>query len=279
VRRILIFLIFIVGVLAATATYLSLKKTKTTDTITLYGNVDVRQVDIAFRVNGRVDKLLFQEGDFVPEGTLMSTLDTAPYKDQVRQAKAAVNSTKASLRNAKLLLKRRKELLKSGGTAQEDYENALASKEIAVATQSEAIAALGVALTALKDTRVFAPSEGIILTRIREPGAVVKAADPVCTLSLTSPVWVRAFIKEPQLGIVYPGMPAEITTDTPGGPIYKGHVGFISPVAEFTPKTVETTELRVDLVYRIRVIAENPDKGLRQGMPVTVSLRLAKKNK
>jgi HlyD family secretion protein len=67
-------------------------------------------------------------------------------------------------------------------------------------------------------------------------------------------------------------MPAEVYTDTPGGKVYKAAVGFISPVSEFTPKTVETTQLRTDLVYRIRVYADNPDLGLRQGMPVTVKL-------
>ena len=69
-------------------------------------------------------------------------------------------------------------------------------------------------------------------------------------------------------------MSAYIHTDTPHGKVYSGTVGFISPVSEFTPKTVETTELRTDLVYRIRVYAQNPDRGLRQGMPVTVKLVL-----
>jgi HlyD family secretion protein len=119
---------------------------------------------------------------------------------------------------------------------------------------------------------VYAPSEGIILTRVREPGSVVREGDPVYTLSIVSPVWIRAFIPEPLLGVVYPNMQAEVFTNTENGPTYKGHVGFISPVAEFTPKTVETTELRTDLVYRLRIIADNPDQGLRQGMPVTVKL-------
>ncbi|MAW82513.1 MAG: secretion protein HlyD, partial [Parvularcula sp.] len=57
--------------------------------------------------------------------------------------------------------------------------------------------------------------------------------------------------------------------------VYKGQVGFISPVAEFTPKTVETRELRTALVYRLRIIVDNPDGGLRQGMPVTVTLEAA----
>jgi HlyD family secretion protein len=70
-------------------------------------------------------------------------------------------------------------------------------------------------------------------------------------------------------------MAAKATTDTAPDRPYSGQIGFISPTAEFTPKTVETRELRTDLVYRLRVMMDNPDGGLRQGMPVTVSLPLA----
>jgi HlyD family secretion protein len=87
-------------------------------------------------------------------------------------------------------------------------------------------------------------------------------------------VWVRTYVDEPDLGQVYPGQKATVRTDSGG--VYKGQVGFISPQAEFTPKTVETTELRTDLVYRLRVIVADPDEGLRQGMPVTVILEKRK---
>ena len=98
--------------------------------------------------------------------------------------------------------------------------------------------------------------------------------NPFNTLSLISPIWIRAYVNEAQLGDIYPNMPADIYTDRRDGKVYHGHIGFISPVAEFTPKTVETTNLRTDLVYRLRIIADNPDEGLRQGMPVTVKLPL-----
>jgi HlyD family secretion protein len=243
--------------------------------LVLYGNVDVRQVDLGFRVKGRVESMPFQEGDFVSSGTLMATLDKQPYIDEVNQALANVESVRTSLKNAEKLLKRRQDLVGDGGVSIEDFENALSSKEVLVANLKQAEASLGIVQTNLRDTELYAPSDGVILTRIRESGTVVKEADPVYTLSLTSPVWIRAFVTEPLLGVVYPGMPAEIITDTKGAPIYKGHVGFISPVAEFTPKSVETTELRIDLVYRLRIIADNPDNGLRQGMPVTVKLKKA----
>lgn len=241
--------------------------------LTLYGNVDIRQVDLGFRVKGRVETMPFQEGDFVAQGVLMGVLDKEPYEDQVRQAAAHIESAKASLANSKLLVQRRKELYGTGGIAQQDIDDAMAAEKINDASLKEAVAALGVAETNLKDTELYSPADGTILTRIREPGTVVREADPIYTLSLISPIWVRAYVSEPQLGLIYPGMPAEVYTDT-SSQVYKGQIGFISPVAEFTPKTVETTQLRTDLVYRLRVIVDNPDRGLRQGMPVTVKLQL-----
>lgn len=244
------------------------------DSILLYGNVDVRQVQLGFRVEGRVQTMLFEEGDFVAEGIKMAELDKQPYVDQILQAKANADSITHSLRNAEKLLQRRSELITDGSISQEDYDNALAARDIHAANLKAAEAAKGVANTNFNDTLLFSPSDGTILTRIREPGAIVRPSDPIYTLSILAPVWVRAFIAEPDLGLIYPGMPAEVYTDTPNGKVYTGHVGFISPVSEFTPKTVETTQLRTTLAYRLRIIADNPDRGLRQGMPVTVKLLL-----
>ena len=267
---ILIFLLLVVGL--GTFLFFMNKNSGEEHTLTLYGNVDVRQVDLGFRVSGRVTNMVFEEGDLVTPGTFMSTLDKQPYLDQVREAKAHVESFKLLILNAEKIIKRRVDLLDIGGVSDEEYVNAISSRDVYLANLKEAKAALGVALTNLRDTELYAPSEGTILTRIREPGTVVNIADPIYTVSITSPVWIRAFVSEPDLGRIYPGMEAEIYTDTKGAPVYHGHIGFISPVAEFTPKTVETTQLRTDLVYRLRVIADNPDKGLRQGMPVTVKL-------
>lgn len=238
--------------------------------LTLYGNVDVRQVNLSFRVPGRVNLMPFEEGDLVKKGDLVGELDAQPYLDQLRQAEAAMESARLNLANAEKLLERRFSLKGDGSISEEDYENALTSRDMLKASFKQSEAASGVNRTNLNDTRVYAPIEGTILTRIREPGSQVKEADPIYTLSILSPVWVRAFVSEPDLGNIFPGMKADIMTD--GGRVYKGQIGFISPVAEFTPKTVETTKLRVDLVYRIRVTADNPDHFLKQGMPVTVKL-------
>lgn len=254
--------------------YYLLRQKKKSEAITLYGNVDIRLVDIGFRVPGRVNQLFFEEGDVVEEGQLLALLDKTPYDAQIQEAAASVDAVYANLKNAEILLHRRKELIGVGGVSQEDLDYAQTSYDQLYANWTRAKASLAVQQDNMAYTEVFAPTRGVILTRVREPGSVVNAADPVCTLSVASPVWIRAFAEEEDLGNIYYGMPAEIYTDTRGAPIYKGQVGFISPMAEFTPKTVQTTELRTDLVYRLRIYADNPDWRLKQGMPVTVKLKI-----
>jgi HlyD family secretion protein len=126
----------------------------------------------------------------------------------------------------------------------------------------------------LSDTRLIAPNDGIILTRAREKGAVVQAGETVLSLTLSRPVWIRTYVGEPDLGLVQPGAAVRVTTDAVSGRCYVGRVGFVSPLAEFTPKTVESRELRTDLVYRLRIVVDDPDDSLRQGMPVTIKLEL-----
>lgn len=146
------------------------------------------------------------------------------------------------------------------------------AEDIAIvkAEREAARARVGLAERELEDTELKAPSDGVILTRVQEPGAIVAPGSTVYTLSLKSPVWVRTYVSGPNLGRIHPGMKVQVSTDSKPDKPYEGQVGFISPVAEFTPKSVETEDLRTDLVYRVRVIIKQPDEGLRQGMPVTL---------
>ena len=148
----------------------------------------------------------------------------------------------------------------------------------AEAEAQRARAGVGRAQLRLEDATLVAPENGVVLTRAQEPGAIVQVGTPVLTLSLRSPVWVRTYIREPDLGRIRPGMPVEILTDSRPGKPYAGQVGYISPRAEFTPRNVETEELRTSLVYRMRVVVNDPDGELRQGMPVTVRAQLQTTN-
>jgi len=231
------------------------------------------------------------------EAATLAKLEHGSRPEEIEEARANVELARATVENNRITLERQKELLTASVASRQNYDNAQAAlrqseAQLAFAQQALRLAELGpraedidaararvaleqgnvvVAERALADADLAAPSDGVILTRVREPGAIVAAGETVYTLTLDRPVWVRAYVGETDLGRVHPGMAAEVNTDSASGQVYHGQIGFISPVAEFTPKSVETRELRTDLVYRLRVIVEDADDGLRQGMPVTVT--------
>ena len=228
----------------------------------------------------------------------LERMENGSRPQEIEQARATLAEYRASLRLQVAELERAVKLLPTKAISQSEHDAILAKRDeadakvrrgeetlnlleegsrqediaIAKAHLAEAKANLDRAITALEDTSLLCPNDGVILTRIEEPGAVVQAGQNVVTLSLKDAVWVYVYVPEPELGKVAPGMKAEIYTDAHKGKPYCGQVGYISPEAEFTPKNVETPQLRTNLVYRIRVIAAAPDDGLRQGMPVTVRL-------
>lgn len=241
--------------------------------LTIYGNVDIRQVDLGFRVFGKVKDIFYDEGDVVKPGELLATLDNVPYQEDLEISKANVNQLISSLKKAEAKFKKRYETIPDA-ISKEDYDDAFYNLEEMKAALEQAKSEYNRALTNLEDTKLFSPTNGSILTRIREPGSVLNPGEPIFTVSISTPVWIRAYVSEPQLGKIFFGMPATIITDTKGLKVFKGHIGFISPVAEFTPKTVESVDLRTDLVYRLRVFVDDPQRELKQGMPVTVKLKI-----
>jgi HlyD family secretion protein len=126
----------------------------------------------------------------------------------------------------------------------------------------------------LKDADLLAPLNAVVRSRIIEPGEIASPQKSAFTLAITNPKWVRAYVAETDLGAVHEGLRAEVTVDGFANRSFPGWIGFISPVAEFTPKAVETTELRSSLVYQIRVFVQDPADALRLGMPATVHVPL-----
>jgi HlyD family secretion protein len=122
----------------------------------------------------------------------------------------------------------------------------------------------------LKEADLISPVDAMVRTRIMEPGEIAFPQKPVLSLAITDPKWVRAYVSEPDLGKVKPGMPVTVGVDSFPDRRFDGWVGFISPVAEFTPKAVQTEDLRTSLVYEVRVFVKDPSDDLRLGMPATV---------
>lgn len=244
---------------------------KKSDSLILYGNIDIRQVNTSFRVGGRLIEMNFEEGDQVHQGDILATLDPEPFVNAVNQAQAKVLQASAAAKNASKINKRKQILCQSETASQQECDNTQAQEDMAKADLSYAVASLDIAQTAYNDTILKSPADGVILVRINEPGTLLSAGVPVYTISLNNKMWVRAYIKEADLGRVKIGTKAVIQTDA-NNKQYNGHVGFISSTAEFTPKSIETASLRTDLVYRIRIIIDTPDEYLKQGMPVTIQL-------
>ena len=277
-KKALIFLILILTILGAIYLYNHRKKANPNE-LKLFGNIEIRQVDLSFRVEGKIAKMLVEEGDAVKKGQLLGYLEDVNYKSTYEKNIADIKALKAISANAQIQYDRNIPLCSDGTTSKQDCDNLKSSKDSSKASLESLIAASKGARKNLKDTRLYAPDDGIIMTRIQEPGAVVEPSNPIYTMAKSKPVWVRTYIPETNLANVKYGMEVNVYTDTinpstGGNREYKGQVGYISPVAEFTPKTVQTEDLRTDLVYRIRVYIYDIDEYLRQGMPVTVKIKL-----
>lgn len=247
--------------------------------LTLYGNIEIRQVDLSFLVSGKIDKMYKEEGDKVEPGELMATLDSRDYEADLAKANADMQKALALKNDAESDFKRQAPLADDNTISKLEYDNLFNAKNKAIAEYNAAVATKDLAQNRYDDTKIYAKEEGIVTVRVQEPGAIVNKGQTVYTVSKTKPVWIRAYVNETDLGNIKYAMKVKVYTDTVNPQTgtnreYEGYIGYISPVAEFTPKTVQSTDLRTDLVYRIRVYIEDIDEYLRQGMPTTIKIDL-----
>ncbi|MPL66227.1 hypothetical protein SDC9_11896 [bioreactor metagenome] len=231
----------------------------------------------------------------------LSKLQTGYRQEEILEAKAAKEEAIENLNKTKDTYNRQANLFKTKSTSEENftisqlnYKQALATLDKAKALyelrkngyrnedikiQESNLKSLEIQAEKIKidlnDSVIKAPVNGVILTRFKEIGAITNAGESILEIAKTDEFWVRAYIDEKNLGNIRPGLKMSIQTDS-RSENYEGVIGFISPVAEFTPKNIETQELRADLVYSFRVIVKNPDDKIRQGMPVT--LKIAQNN-
>lgn len=295
--------------------------------LTLYGNVDVREVAVAFRQSDRIAEELVQEGDTVKNGQILARLDTEDLTIQkgkiaaqiaaqqsvvdklhhgtrtedLQAARAKAEEAAAQAQQAQQDQKRVEEAFQSSNgrsvskqdvdaaqtkvavttaqaqAAQQEYEKAQAGPRQEDVTQAEnQLKALQEDAKhidyQLSQAELKAPADGVIRSRLLEVGDMASPQKPVFQLSLNDKKWVRVYVSETDLGRIHEGMKAAVTIDSrPNHPI-QGQIGYISSTAEFTPKTVQTTDLRTSLLYEVRVYVDDPDNVLRMGMPATVKI-------
>lgn len=314
------FVLVLIALLAGTAWWLRNHEDKAPLT-RAWGNVDTRQISLAFEASGRILKLGPQEGAPVKAGEIIGKLDTEALRIERDRAQAELERAEAQaslsregyraedieaqraqtlalqsrLELARRTYVRQKELVRANVSSRQNLDDAemsleaarrelkaseaqlhalesglrpqeVASAEAAAKSAQAAVASLDYQIE--KASILKAPADGIIRTRLAEPGDMASPSRTIYQLSIVSPKWIRTYVTENQLGLVKEGAEALISTDTIGS--LNARVSWISSTAEFTPKTVQTAELRTALVYEVRLEAADPENRLRLGQPVTV---------
>lgn len=242
--------------------------------LVISGNMEVTDVELSFKVAGRLQERVVSEGQPVEAGAVIALLDSTELRQGVEQAEAAVAVAKAEGVRAKLEFARQEELFQKQVVSRREYEVAVAMQGIAEARGREAEAVLAQARTRLDNATLKAPVGGLVLAEHAEAGEYVMPGTPVVTIGDLRRAWMRGYINETDLGRVKVGQAVAVRSDTYPGKVYGGRVSFLASEAEFTPRVVQTHKERVKLVYRIKVEVPNPGLELKPGMPVDAEISL-----
>ncbi len=298
--------------------------------LTFYGNVDIRQVSLAFEQAGRIQSMNVQEGDKVQQGQVLASLNTEALKIQAQQAEAQLNVQKQAIIKQDVgtrpeeIAQAQAQIISAQAQlekANKDYQRlqvlnqstagqAISKQELDFAKSNQATAAATLkereanlqllhkgartedraatkaqyAITQsnldlihyqISQSELRSPVDAVVRARLQEVGDMTTAQKTVYTLALTDPKWVRVYVSEKDLSQIKMGSTAQVIRDAqPNQPI-NGQIGYISSVAEFTPKTVQTEDIRTSLVYEVRIYVKDPNDQLKMGQPVTVKITQA----
>jgi HlyD family secretion protein len=232
---------------------------------------------------------------------LLSEMERGSRSEEIAQARANRDAAAQRLDDAKRDLDRAAQLREGGAVSQEAFDKARlahdvakslfdsASEQLALvqagprreriegqrAQVVQAEAAVRQIEAMMANMTVRSTFDGVVTVRHREPGEIVSAGAAVLTVMNPADRWVRIYVPETRIGRMRLGLPAVLTCDTFPGKRYTGEISFIASQAEFTPKTVQTTEERVKLVYAVKVrITGDSALDLKPGMPVDVTIDL-----
>jgi len=292
--------------------------------LSLSGTVEARETTLSFQVNGRIERLLVDEGEQVEQGqevaglvpddyvlavkrasaevdaagATLAALQAGSRKQEIKVAEATLQQARAEQRYAEEEVQRVRSLIAKNLASKEQRDQAQLKLDVAKSAvrraqqqlqllregpRQEDIDKAKAQLAALRSaqqtaerqqhyTHLVSPVSGSITLRQAEAGEMVGAGQPVFKVAQLTRPWVRAYINETDLARVHLGQMASVTVDGLPDKTFKGKLSFISPKAEFTPKSVETRDLRVDLVYRVKIDLEDPERILKLGMPADVKL-------
>jgi HlyD family secretion protein len=217
------------------------------------GTIEVTEIDISSKLAGRIISIARDEGEEVKHGEVLVRI---AYDELDAQRLSVI----ANLNNAKKNMERVRSLYKGGSVSKKDYDNMETLYRVAKAGYEQINAAIDNAVIA-------SPIDGVVLEKNLETGEIAFPGTPVLTVADIKDTWIKIYVNEKELGRVKLGQKAEITVDAFPDRKFKGTVVSISNKAEFTPKTIQTKDERVKLMFAVKISVPNQEQSLKPGMP------------
>lgn len=240
--------------------------------IKVSGNIEATEIRLSFQVAGKIEKLLVDEGMLVKKGDVLATMDKEELTKIKQQAQASFDEANANFQMSEKDYKRMQNLFEDKVISAQERDVAQNKFDMAKAKAQAARHTLDLADIRLGFADLFCPVDGFVLTKSAEAGEVLQPGSTVFTVLDFNNIWLTAYVNETDLGRVKLNQQVDIKTDTYPNKKYKGRISFISQEAEFTPKQIQTTEERVKLVYRMKIIVDNTTLELKPGMPADAFL-------
>ncbi len=222
------------------------------------GTIEVTEIDIGSKLMGRIVSIAKDEGEAVTQGEVLVRIAYA-------ELDAQRLSVIANLNNAKKNMERVRALYKSGSVSKKDFDNMEALYRTAKAGHEQINAAID-------NAAIASPIDGVVLEKNLEIGEIAFPGTPVLTVADIEETWIKIYVNETEMGRVKLGQKAVVTVDSFPDKEFRGNVVSISNKAEFTPKTIQTKDERVKLMFAVKIAVPNPNQDLKPGMPADASI-------
>jgi HlyD family secretion protein len=253
------------------------------------GTIEATEVEISSKLAGRIEVITKEEGDSVAKGELLAQLEHKELSAQLKVAEATIKMTGAqiaqartNLKNLEDNLKRIEALYKSGSATQQQLEDIQTRVDGArdqvrslEFSREQASAQKNYIQAQVDNAKIFAPISGRIIKKTAEEGETVFPGSPILTVADLSKLTLKIYLKETEVGLVKLGQAAKVKVDSYPDKEFDGSVSFISPVAEFTPKNIQTKDERVKLVFAVKITIPNPEEKLKPGQPADGEILIA----
>jgi len=279
--------------------------------ISASGTIEATEVTVSAKVGGEVIRLLVDEGSSVKTGDTLAVIDPTDYLIQLKEAEANVAAmeaqykltlrgareedilqAEANFKNAESDLKRMEELWASKSITQKQLDDARTRFTVAQqawekmkrwsrpeeiittrARRDQARAQLESIKKKIQDCAITAPIGGTVTQKAVEQGELVVPNAPLFRISRLEKLNLMIYVSEQELGRVKLGQQAKVQIDTYKEKTFPGRVVYISPIAEFTPKNIQTKEDRTKLVFGVKLEVDNQEGILKAGMPADAYLQ------